>query len=389
MEKIKNIAAYKILDSRGEETIKVKIFSQNFFAEFSLPQGKSKGKYEACYLAPEKAIENIKKIIFPKIKNKEVNFQKIDQILLSLDKTPNKRKIGGNATLGVSIACAKLQAKIEKKPLFLFLERFFKKKKKKKSPPFLLMNVINGGLHAKGGVAFQEYHLILKEKSLKESVFLGAKLYRKLGEKLETNIGDEGGYVPQMQDEKEPLFLLQKIKKRKIVSLGLDVAASSFFKNGKYFLKNKTLNFDELLNFYLAIEREFDLLYLEDPFEESGFEKFSLLRKKLKKTLICGDDLTVTNKERLKEAIKKSAIDLLLVKPNQIGTLSETIEAINFARENNIDVVVSHRSGETEDTFIADLAVACNAWGAKFGAPARGERTAKYNRLIEIENGYF
>lgn len=387
MEKIKKISVTKILNSRSEETIKVKVFSNNYFASFSVPQGKSTGKYEALFLSTDRAKKIIERVIFPKLKNKEVDFQEIDKILIKLDGTNQKRKLGANSILGISIATAKLQAKIEKKPLFEFLSGFFNKKPSFNF--FLLMNLINGGAHSIGGASFQEYLVLVKDKTLTKSVFLGSEIYRELGQILKTNIGDEGGYVFGRGNSIEPLNILRSlIKKRNIenkVFLGLDVASSQFFNGKNYKIDKKFYNSKKLEELYLDLISKYNLIYLEDPFKENDFDSFSSLNKKAKNCLIVGDDLTVTNKERLKKAITKEAISGIIIKPNQIGSLSETIETINFAKENGIKIIISHRSGETNDSFIVDLAVASGAWGIKTGAPARGERIAKYNRLIEVE----
>jgi len=388
MEHIKNIKVIKILNSRSEETIKVKVFSENFSASFSLPQGKSKGKHEAVFLSADKAKEKIENLILKKIKGEKVDFQKIDKILINLDGTKQKKKLGANSILGISVALAKLQAKIQRKPLFEFLSNFFEKK-----PNFslhLLMNFVNGGVHSVGGPTFQEYLVILKSESLSKSVFLGSKIYKILGEKVNSNIGDEGGYVFGKGNSEKPLEILKGIIKnenfQKNAFLGLDLAASQFFNGKNYFVDGKKFSKNDLKNYYLKLVLKYGLIYLEDPFEENDFNSFSLLKKEVNNCVVVGDDLTVTNKERLKEAIKKQSISGLIVKPNQIGSLSETIEVINLAKKNNIKVIISHRSGETNDSFIADLAIASNAWGIKTGAPARGERVAKYNRLIEMEN---
>lgn len=385
-EKIKNIDAIKVLDSRGEETIKVKVKSENHEASFVVPQGKSKGYYEAIFLPPDVAINNLKELVLPLVRGKEVNFREIDKILIEADNTPQKRSFGANTILGTSLAVAKLQAKIEKKHLFVFLSQFFKDQKKNFN---LLMNLINGGIHSFNGPPFQEYLIIINGDSFKESVFLGAEVYREIGKSLKTNIGDEGGYVPIERDVEFPLRLFTEIIQRRgigeKVSIGIDVAATQFFQNEGYLLGDKDFTNEELRKFYLEILKKYNITYLEDPFFEDDFEGFALFKKEAGNCLIIGDDLTVTNVVRLKRAIEQNSISGLIIKPNQIGTLSETINTINLARENNLEVVISHRSGDTNDSFISDLAIASGAWGLKTGSPARGERVAKYNRLIEIE----
>lgn len=386
-EKIKGISAIKILNSRGEETIKVKVKSENHEASFAVPQGKSAGYHEAISLSSDAAINKIKEVIAPIIIGMEVDFQKIDKVLIEKDGTAQKKSLGANAILGTSIAVAKLQAKIEKKLLFDFLSQFFKEQK---GNFHLLMNLINGGVHSFNGPPFQEYLIVLKGNTFAESIFLGARIYKEIGDALKTNIGDEGGYVPMERDVEFPLRLFTQIIQDKgfdknKVSIGIDIAATQFFQDNCYLIGDKEFTNTELKNFYLEILKKYNIEYLEDPFFEDDFEDFSLLKKECSNCLIVGDDLTVTNTVHLKQAIEQESISGLIIKPNQIGTLSETIDTIKLAKENNIEVIVSHRSGDTNDFFISDLAVACGAWGLKSGAPARGERIAKYNRLLEIE----
>jgi enolase len=384
MEKIKEIKALKILDSRGDETISVEIFSDNYKASFSVPQGKSTGKYEAVSLPVDEAIRNIQTKIFPVLVEKEINFVKIDELLISLDGTDNKQNLGANAMLAVSIACAKLQAQIENKNLFDFLsEKFITKKL---GIPNLLMNFINGGAHSFGGPPFQEYLLVIKTGDFEKNVYLGGQLYRKIKNILKTNIGDEGGFAPYNASLQMPLDILSgTIKQDNLedsVGLGIDVAANQFFMDGDYKIGQTGFSPEDLKNFYKDLIEKYKIEYLEDPFEENDFNSFSSLVDS--DCLIVGDDLTVTNIERLKTAVDQKSISGIIIKPNQIGTLSQTIDTINFANENGIKIIISHRSGETNDSFISDLSVACNAWGLKTGAPARGERVAKYNRLLEI-----
>lgn len=394
MEKIKDIKVIEILDSRGNPTLEVKIASNKFKATSSVPQGKSVGRYEAVSLPAWLAIKNIKQHIIPVLKQKEVDFQKIDKKLIELDGTSDKANLGANATLGISLVAARLQAKIEKKSLFKFLSQFFNRKTAEFLPNSLrlLMNIVNGGMHASSGPDIQEYMIVVKTNSAKESILLGAKIYHEMGNFFKNNIGDEGGYVPQEKDIVKPIDVISRIigekSVRHQVKIGLDVAASELFDGKKYHLQNYHFTSEELLEFYLKLGKKYDIGYLEDPFAEDNFDSFTGLKNKLKNTLIAGDDLTVTNPKKTREAIEKKSISGIIIKPNQIGTLSETIETINFAQKNGLKVIISHRSGETNDSFIADLAVACGAWGLKTGAPARGERVEKYNRLIEIEENF-
>jgi len=391
MEKIKNIKAIQFLDSRTAETIQLEIETENFKAVAAIPQGKSTGKYEAIFLPAKEAIENIENKIKPILIGKEPDFKVFDEEMIRLDGTNTKSNLGANAILAVSLATARLQANIEGKPPYNFLSQFFSKnfQTKKAGNPVLLMNLINGGLHAAAGPEIQEYLILVNEKSPKESVNLGAGTYRKLGKILKCNIGDEGGYVPREKDNEFPLEVISKILKEKgvqdKVGLGLDVAASGFFENEKYKIGGKKLSKNEFLDFYFKLTDKFDLKLIEDPFSEDDPKSFGKLLLEKSGLIVVGDDLTVTNLERLKDAKEKNLISGIIVKVNQIGSLSETIDVINYAKKNEIKVIISHRSGETNDAFISDLAVASGAWGLKAGAPARGERVAKYNRLIEIE----
>lgn len=394
MEKIKNIKVTEILDSRSNPTLEVKIASNKFEAVSSVPQGKSVGRYEAVSLPSWLSAKNIKTHIVPALKGKPVDFQLIDKKLIELDGTEDKANLGANATLGISLTLARLQSKIEGKPLFKFLSSFFEKTPSELLPKnlYLLMNIVNGGMHAISGPDIQEYMIVLKGNTAKEAVLLGAKIYREMGNFFKSNIGDEGGFVPYEKDIVKPIDVISRIigekSVRHSVKIGLDVAASELFDGQKYHLQNYHFTPGELLDFYLKISKKYEIIYLEDPFSEDDFDSFTRIKQELKNTLIVGDDLTVTNTEKLKLAVERNSISGIIIKPNQIGTLSETINVINFAQKQGIKVIISHRSGDTNDSFIADLAVACNAWGLKSGAPARGERVEKYNRLIEIEENF-
>ena len=389
VEKIKSVNAREILNSRGHSTIEVEIRTDNFEASASVPEGKSVGRHEVLSLPSWHAIRNIKEKIKPLLIGKKVDFKFFDEKLIKLDGKKDKSNLGANAILGISLAMARLQAKIGGKPLFEFLSRFFSAKKAKEEIT-LLMNIVNGGMHAFGGPDIQEYLILVKGNSVKESVFLGAKIYREMGKFFKRNIGDEGGFVPEQSDVQFPLEAISRTiaekQVRKKVKLGLDVAASELFDGKSYKMGEYKFFPDELIDFYLRWIEKFDLVSVEDPFSEEDSGSFSKLKERSGDVLIVGDDLTVTNLERTKKARADNLISGIIVKPNQIGSLSEVIEVINFAQKEGIKVIISHRSGETNDSFIADLAMACDAWGIKTGAPARGERVAKYNRLLEIEN---
>lgn len=385
--KIKSIKATTELDSRGEWTISVRLKLQNGVESVtSVPQGKSCGSYEAVYIKPQVAIKNIAKIIEPALKGIHAGNQNlIDHALLKLDGTQNKSRLGANATLGVSVATAKAAAISHNLPLWKHIAHLLGDKKKKTEFPKLFINVINGGLHTKNNLDFQEYIIIPKSKNISESVKTGLALYKNLGLYLAKNfgkgatgLGDEGGFAPNLKDNLEPFKILSNVAKQSRlqnkIQFGLDAAASNIKKTPA-----------QLTKLYSELKSKFKLHYLEDPFSENDFQNFAKLNKMIgKNTLICGDDLTTTNVKRMAKAHAAKAINSIIIKPNQIGTLTETLAAIEQARAWNWKVIVSHRSGETEDDFIADLAYGSSAYGLKLGAPARGERIAKYNRLLEI-----
>lgn len=390
MAKIASLKARPILDSRGDWTIEVSLKLNNGRTfTVSVPQGKSVGSYEAVSLPAEAATKNIEKVISPRLKKfSPVNQKEIDEFLIKLDGTVTKKRLGANAILAVSIACAKAGADESNKPLWKHIRSLGRFTESKDWPsPRLFANVINGGLHAGNNLDFQEYLIIPKTKSVKEAVDIVLKLYSNLGDYLvkskgknAVNIGDEGGFAPNFKDNLEPFYILEKVARKlrveSKIDFGLDAAASDV-----------SLSVTKLISIYKKLENKFHLFYLEDPFGENEFGKFAELKKILgDKVLITGDDLTTTNMTRIKEARSKGSVNAVIVKPNQIGTVTESIEAVNLACKFGWKVVVSHRSGETNDDFIADFAWGVAAYGLKLGAPARGERIAKYNRLLEIEN---
>lgn len=398
MPKLEKILGRKVLDSRGEWTIEVEAQSENQKAIFMVPQGKSRGQFEAVSLEPEIAIKNVKEIIEPQLKDFEIEDQKgLDKKLLELDGTKDKSKLGANAILGISGATAKLAAQIQGAPLYRYLRKAFLPQKTDFPMPALLMNMINGGAHAENNLDFQEYLVIFEKGSIKSKLELASKFYLALKEKLKkefgqeaVGLGDEGGFVGKdFSSNDQPLKILTELIQSSGLSgqvkLGIDAAASQFFQNGEYQLENKKINKTELLEVYKNLFKNFSLFYLlEDPFEENDFESFKLLKNSCLDKLIVGDDLTTTNPERIIEAKKQESINGLIVKPNQIGTLTEVFKAAELAEQYGWKMIVGHRSGETEDPFISHLAVALGAWGLKAGAPARGERTTKYNELLRI-----
>lgn len=385
--KIKSIKARTELDSRGEWTIEVCLKLQNGVESVaSVPQGKSRGRSEAVYVKPGIAIKNIEKVIAPKLRGIHAGNQNlIDHTLLKLDGTKQKSRLGGNSILGISLAVARAAALSERIPLWKHLRKLSCLKITKTQTPRLYVNVINGGLHAENNLDFQEYLIIPKSRNIKESVQIAKKFYGALKKYLEGHVkpgelglGDEGGFSPHFRDNFEPFEILKKVRVKLAwqnkVDFGLDAAVSN--------VKISTL---KLFAIYKRLKSEFNLYYLEDPFKENDFKNFAKLNKMIgKNTLICGDDLTTTNPKKMIIAQKEGSMNAVIVKPNQIGTVTETLEAIKLARKYRWKVVVSHRSGETQDDFIADLAYGVGADGFKLGAPRGGERIAKYNRLLEI-----
>jgi enolase len=400
--KITKIIAEEIKDSRGNPTLKVTVEAGSASDSFSVPSGASTGAHEAHELRDEdnkgvtKAIDKVNNIITPALIGQDIlNQKEIDKIMLGLDNTPNKDNLGGNAMIGVSIACAKVAAKVSGVEVFEHLRTLAEIKPSRKTP-YLYMNLINGGKHARNDLVFQEYHIVPDTEDVKEAVEIGILIQntlkdlirRDLGEESVT-LGDEGGFAPKISDIRQPLFYLQTaIKQNDLegkVRLALDVAATSFYENGMYKIDGKNVGKEELLTLYNSLIKEFNLLSIEDPFEEEDFESFKKLKEN-NKTIVVGDDLTVTNKNLLQIAIEKGSINAMIIKPNQIGTLTETLETMKLARENDIELIVSHRSGETDDDFIADVAYAFNCFGLKSGSPQKTERMIKYKRLIQIIN---
>lgn len=399
--KITKILGEEIKDSRGNPTLKVTVWVGDFSDSFSVPSGASTGAHEAHELRDEdgkgvkNAIKKINEIIAPVLIGQDVlNQKEIDRIMIELDGTKNKDNLGGNSMIGVSIACAKAGAKASGVEVFEHLRELSEMKPSRRIPN-LYMNLINGGKHAKNNLAFQEYHVVSDSENAEEAVDIGFKIQdslkeiirRELGEDS-LSLGDEGGYAPKISDIKKPLeYLNEAIKRNNLegkVRLALDVASSSFYQNGKYKVDDKEISKEELADIYDSLIKEFNLISIEDPFDEEDFESFTKLKETEEKLIVVGDDLTVTNKVLLQEAIDKKSISGMIIKPNQIGTLSETLETMRLARENEIELIVSHRSGETDDNFIADLAFAFGTFGLKTGSPIKPERMAKYERLIKI-----
>jgi len=405
--KIKKISAREILNSRGNPTIEVFLETEDGFFISSVPSGASTGKYEAVELIDNekrydgkgvlKAIKNINEIIFPKLKGENASSQnKIDEIMIELDGTENKKRLGANAILAVSLAVCRAGAFSKKLPLYLYIKELVNNEEKIKFP-FPCFNIINGGAHAENNLDIQEYMIIPMNDSFSKNLEIGVKLYNLLKEnlkkkfkKIPIGIGDEGGFSLIFLNNEEPLKILNEVisifKKEKI-KIGIDCAASQFYNSSKnkYLFENSFLSPENLLSFYSKFFKKYPIISIEDPFQESDFSSFKNLKEENKNILIIGDDLTATNKNRLEKAIKENSISGVIVKPNQIGTLTETLNFIKLAKKSGLKIIISHRSGETNDDFISDLSIGISADFIKAGAPVRGERVAKYNRLLKIE----
>jgi len=395
------MTAKEILDSRGNPTVKVELETEkkSFFA--SVPSGASRGKNEALELRDKDgkgvfdAILNINKIIALKLKNKDaVKQAEIDKFLIELDGTENKSKLGANAILAVSMAVCRAGADARKITLYQYIAVLAGVLGPLKLP-LASFNILEGGAHAKNDLDIQEFMVVPLKKTFRENLILGNRVYQNLKEILvknygakATTIGDEGGFAPQISKTEQALYLLKSaIRESPDVKIAIDCAASQFYKNGKYLLEDKEFTRADLLDFYKDLAQRFPVIFIEDPFAEDDWEGFRQITKELSlKVSVIGDDLTTTNINRIKEAHNKSACNGVIIKPNQIGTVTETIEAANLAKSFGWKTIVSHRSGETMDTFISDLAVGIGADFIKSGSPSQEERMVKYNRLSQIES---
>jgi len=405
MSKISRVKARQVFDSRGNPTIEAEISSGNFTATAICPSGASTGTYEAFekrdksdkrYLGKSvfKAVNIINKNISKKLKNKNIhNQERIDSILINLDGTKQKTKIGANAILAVSMAAKKLSAKIKKIPLY----RSFLVKNNFKLP-YPLMNIINGGVHANNGLRIQEF-MIRPDgaKNFSEAIRMSFVVIQNLkkiihNKGLSVSVGDEGGFAPMISHNEEALkLIIEAIKKSgftngKQISICLDVAANELFKKNKYSIHSKKfISANDSIKKYIKLINKYKIKSIEDPFSEDDWTAWSRLMESTKKVQIVGDDLYVTNLERLKMGFLNNSSNSILIKLNQIGTVTETLEVIKFAQIIGYQTIVSHRSGDSEDTFIADLAVGTNSSQIKAGSLARSERVSKYNQLIRIE----
>lgn len=414
---IKKIHAREILDSRGNPTIEVDLTTEKGLFRAGVPSGASTGIYEALELRDNdksrylgkgvlQAIKNVNEIIAPQLIGKNVvNQEEIDKFMIQLDGTDNKGKLGANAILGVSLAVCKAGAAEKGVPLYRHIADLAGNKEILLPVP--AFNVINGGSHAGNKLAMQEFMILpIGASSFKEAMRMGAEVYHTLKVIIKeqygqdaTNVGDEGGFAPNIQSNREGLELLKKaITKAGYtdkVKIGMDVAASEFFSEGKYDLDFKTKNNDksqvksedELANLYKEFIRDYPVVSIEDPFDQDDWSGYQKLTSEIGvNTQIVGDDLLVTNPKRIQKAIDNKSCNALLLKVNQIGSVTESIQASNLARSVGWGVMVSHRSGETEDSFIADLVVGLGTGQIKTGAPCRSERLAKYNQLLRIED---
>ncbi len=413
MATIKQLFAREILDSRGNPTVSVRVvLSDGIDAEASAPSGISKGAYESFEMRDAdpkryegmgvlKAVDAITTTIAPKIIGMEATAQQqIDRVLIELDGTHAKTKLGTNALLPVSMAVAKAAAKSSFVPLFVYLRNFIQKEKTALKIPTPAFNIVNGGMHANNNINFQEILIIpASYKTFSESLQMGKQVYSQLKEELKKSnqtilTGDEGGFAPILDTNEDAFSLISQAIDHSSLRLGydiftgLDAAATHFYIDEHYKMKDKASAIIpvDLINLYEEIIKKYHCIYVEDPLQEDDWESWTLLFQKLsQKALIVGDDLTATNPYRLQLAFSKKSINGIVIKPNQIGTVIETLAVVEIARHIGVKVIVSSRSGETTDDFIADFAVAIGADYVKFGAPARGERVAKYNRLLQIE----
>jgi enolase len=380
--KIKDITASRVLNSRGDWTVETElVLDDGIRVRASVPGGKSSGSHEAVAVNAEEAVQNINKLIAPIIRGLDPFDQLgLDEKLMKLDGTPDKARLGANAMLAVSIATVRAAA-VEKDVALWKYIRTISDLDISANRLKVFANLINGGLHADNGLDIQEYLVIPRTHDLKDSIETIRTIYSRLGkicsEKyggVASLIGDEGGYAPVLDSNLSPLSLIQSAAEGYAVDLGIDAAAS-----------NIGMTKDELRALYRTMMDQFGLVYIEDPFGENDFQDFAALTAEYGDTaMIAGDDLTVTNVGRMEEAWERKSINAVIIKPNQIGTITETINAVREARNHNWGVIASHRSGETNDDFIADFALGVGADGIKIGSPARGERIAKYNRLLEI-----
>ena len=419
---IKNIKALEVLDSRGNPTIEVEVITEGGFKGSAIvPSGASTGSFEAVELRDndktrymgkgvEKAVENVNKKIAKKIIGMNIFNQKaIDEEMIKLDDTPNKSNLGANSILGVSLAVAKTAACALGVELYRYIGGI-----NGNELPIPMMNILNGGKHANNNLSIQEFMIMpIGSITFKERLRRGVEIYNSLKSILKekkdiTSVGDEGGFAPNLENEEQALnIIIEAIKKvgyepGKDIMLALDIASTEMYeeakkinKSGYYFWKTGEFKEkDEMINYIISLCEKYPIYSIEDGLAEEDWDSWKILTKKVKeienkekrKIQLVGDDLFVTNTKRLRRGIEENVANSILIKPNQIGTLTETLETINLAKEHNYNIIISHRSGETEDTTISDIAVGVNAGEIKTGAPCRTDRTSKYNRLLYIED---
>lgn len=403
MSKIKNIYAREILDSRGNPTVEVELtLESGIKAVASVPSGASTGKNEALELRDNdknryhgkgvlKAINNVNNIIKPLLIGKDsLNQEEIDRIMLEKDGTENKEVLGANAILGVSLANLKAAAKYKGLELYEYLGKEY-------SMPRCMMNILNGGVHASNNLDFQEFMIVPNKEEYHENLRMGSEVFNTLKNVLKERnllcgVGDEGGFAPQINDAKEALELIKEAITKsgyelgKDINIALDVAASEFYNEEDiYLLEGVKYTKEELVSYYQSLVDKYHIISIEDGMAEEDYEGWKLLTSKLSNIQLVGDDLFVTNKKLLQKGIDMHIANAILIKLNQIGTVTETLETIKLARDNNYKTIISHRSGETEDNYISDFAVGLNLGQIKTGSMSRGERLSKYNRLLRIE----
>lgn len=400
--KIKNINAREILDSRGNPTVETELELENgIIVKSSVPSGASTGENEALELRDNDkdryhgkgvltAVNNVNNIIKKSLIGMDINQEKIDDLLINLDGTNTKSKLGANAILSVSLCVMKALAKTNNQDLFEYLGNDF-------SLPYPMMNIINGGAHANSGLEIQEFMIIPMQKSFKDRLRCGSEIFQTLKNTLKqdgysTSVGDEGGFAPKLGNIEKALdYIVEAIKKSNYIPgenvfLALDCAASEFYDGNNYTINNKKLTKAELIEYYILLINKYPIISIEDAFAENDINSIKILTSKIgDKIMLVGDDYFVTNIEYLEKGIKEKYNNAILLKANQIGTITEMLKTIDLAKKNNFKTIISHRSGETEDTFIADLAVGLNLGYIKTGSVCRGERICKYNQLLRIE----
>lgn len=398
--KITNLYAREILDSRGNPTVECELTTENFTVRASVPSGASTGTNEALELRDgdsryhgkgvTKAVNNVNTIIKNALIGKELNQKILDNLLLELDGTKNKTNLGANAILSVSLCIMKAIAKSQNKDIYELFDGPY-------TMPYPMMNIINGGVHATSSLEIQEFMIVPNQSTFKERLRCGAEVFQTLKSILKqngfsTSVGDEGGFAPTFKTIEEALdYIMLAIKESgyipgKDVNLALDAAASEFYKEGKYTINKKELTKEELINYYITLTETYPIISIEDAFSEDDIDSIKKLTELIgNKIMLVGDDYFVTNIEYLQKGITEKYNNAILLKANQIGTITEMLETIKLAKNSGFKTIISHRSGETEDTFISQMAVGLNLGYIKTGSLCRGERIAKYNELLRIE----